>query len=101
FHIQLGKLRLSVSAQILIAKTTGDLVVLIQPRNHTALFEDLERLRQREKSSWLHARGYDVIARALGRRLNQVRRFDLGKALLIHVPVDFQEHAMTQTQVRL
>jgi hypothetical protein len=101
FHVELGKLRLPIGAQVLIAKTTCDLVVLIQPGNHADLFEDLGRLWQREKFSWLHARGHDVIARALGGRLDQVRRFDLGKPLLIHVLVDFQKHAMTQAQVGL
>ena len=67
-RVQPGKFfALPQSPQIFITKTAGDLVVLIQSRNHANLFQNLRRLRQREKLSRLYARGHDVIARAFGR----------------------------------
>ncbi len=95
------ELRLAVGAQVFVAKATRDLVVLIQAGDHANLFEDLGRLRQREEFSRLYARRHDVITRAFGRRLNQIRSFDLRKALLVHVPIDLEQQPMAQTQVRL
>ena len=95
------KLRLAIGAQVFVAKAARDLVVLVEAGNHANLFEDLRRLRQRKKLSRLHARRHDVVARAFGRRLDQIRSFDLGKALLVHVAIDFQQQAMAQAQIRL
>ena len=97
----MGKLRLAVGAQVFVAKATRDLVVLIQAGDHANLFEDLGRLRQREEFARLHARRHDVITRAFGSRLDQVRCFDLRKALLVHVLIDCQQQPMAQAQVRL
>ena len=45
-HIHLGKLRLAVGAQILIAETFDDLIVTVKTRHHQQLFEQLRRLGQ-------------------------------------------------------
>src|SRR6185503_12009695 len=65
--VELSKLGLPIRAQILVAKTSSDLKIFIQAGNHAQLFEQLRRLRQCKELSRLHARGNDVISRALGR----------------------------------
>src|SRR4030095_4239585 len=47
--VELRKFRLAVGAQILVAKTTRDLKILVESGNHAELFEQLRRLRQRKK----------------------------------------------------
>ena len=40
-EVKLGKFRLPVSAQVLIAEAAGDLVVSIEARDHEELLEEL------------------------------------------------------------
>ena len=87
--VELRKLRLAIGAQIFVTKTVRDLKVLIETADHAQLFEELRRLRQREKLSRENTRRHDVIARAFGRRFDQDRRFDLGETLRRHVAPDF------------
>src|SRR5262249_52432445 len=76
-HIELSEFRLTVSTQIFVAKTTRDLKVLIETRDHAQLLEELRRLGKGEKLPRLYARRHDVIAGAFGRGLDQNRRFNL------------------------
>src|SRR5262249_1405687 len=98
-NVELGKLRLAVSAQVFIAKTARDLVVLVQTRNHANLLKNLWALGQGKEFAGLHPGRHHVVAGAFGCGLDQVGSFDLGKALLVHVAIDFQKQAMPQAQV--
>jgi hypothetical protein len=99
--VELRELRLSIGAQIFVAKTVGDLKVLIEAADHAQLFEELRRLWQCKKLSGLNARRDDVVARAFRRRLNQYRSFDLTETLRSHVTPDLIGYAVTKMQVRL
>ena len=83
--VQLRELGLAISTQVFIAKATSDLKILIEPGNHAELFEELRRLRQRKELSWLHSSGHDVVARALGRRLDENWCFNLRETTTAHV----------------
>ena len=50
FDVDLGELGLTIGAQVLVAETTGDLIVAIGAGDHQDLLENLRRLRQRENS---------------------------------------------------
>ena len=88
FHVELGKLRLPVGAQVLVTKTAHDLVVALHSRHHQQLLEQLRRLRQGEERAALGAAGHQVIPRAFRGGPGQHRRFDIEKALVIQVGAD-------------
>ena len=46
FDIDLGKFRLTVSAQVFVTKTLGQLIVTVEASHHQQLLEQLRRLRQ-------------------------------------------------------
>ena len=48
-YIDLSEFRLAISAQVLIAETSSDLVVTVETRDHQQLLEELGRLRQRKE----------------------------------------------------
>jgi hypothetical protein len=79
-HVELRELGLPVGAQVLVAEAAADLEVLVEPRDHEDLLEDLRALRQRVPLAAVHAAGHEVVARALGRGLGEDRRLDLGEA---------------------
>ena len=83
--VELRKIRLSIGAQIFVAKTAHDLVVAFKARNHQQLLENLWRLRQREELARVRARRHQIIARTLGRGLGQHRRFDIDKTRVIQI----------------
>ena len=100
-HIELGELGLAVGAQILVAEAARDLEVLIVAGDHQQLLELLRRLRQRVELAGVDAAGHQVIARALGRGLDQDRRLDLQEAFAIEEIADELDHAVAQDQVLL
>src|SRR5687768_4769788 len=100
-HIELRKLRLSVGAEIFIAKTAGDLIILVETGDHRDLFEDLRRLRQREKLSGVNTRRYDEIARAFRGRLQKNRSFDLDKSAIVEIFADRANGFCTHADVVL
>ena len=80
-QIDLGKFRLPVGTQVFIAEATHNLKIFVAPGDHQNLLEQLRRLRQRIKRSWLHPAGDEIIARSLRRRSRHERRFDFKESL--------------------
>ena len=78
-HIELRKFRLAVGPEVFVAKTSGDLVILVKAGDHRQLFEYLRRLRQSKEFTGMYSRRHDKIAGTLGRRFEQYRRLDLDK----------------------
>ena len=48
-YIDLSEFWLTISAQVLIAETSSDLIVTVKTRDHQQLLEELRRLRQRKE----------------------------------------------------
>ncbi len=99
FQIELREFGLSIRAQVLVAETTHDLVIAVQPRHHQELLENLRRLRQCKKFARVGPAGDDVIAGSFRRRFRQHRRFDIDKAVLIEEIPHCPGHRMSQAQV--
>src|SRR3546814_18982578 len=76
-HVQLGELELAVRAQGLVAGAYRDLIIAIEAGHHQDLLEQLRRLRQRVELAFVHARGHQEVACALGRGLGQARGYDV------------------------
>ena len=79
-EVDLRVLGLAVGAQVLVAQAARELEVAVEARDHQDLLVDLRRLRQRVALAAVDAARHDVVARALGRRLDQHRRLDLEEA---------------------
>ena len=77
FHIDLGKFRLTVGAEIFITETAGDLVITVDPADHQKLFIDLWGLRECVKTSGVDAARNQIVARAFGSGFAEHRRFDV------------------------
>ena len=99
--VDLGEFGLAVGAQVLVAEALGDLVVAVVARDHEELLEQLRRLRQREELPGMHARGYQVVARAFGRRAGEHRRLDVDEAVRIEILPHRHGGAIAQHQVLL
>ena len=67
FNVNLREFRLPVGAQVFVAEAFGDLKIFIEPGNHQHLFEQLRRLRQREKMPRMHAARHEIITRPFRR----------------------------------
>ena len=67
FDIQLGKFRLAVGAQVLVAEAPYNLEITIEARNHQKLLEELGGLRQGVIAPVMQAAGHEVVPRAFGR----------------------------------
>ena len=80
--VDLRELGLPVGAQILVAEAAGDLEIAVKARHHQQLLVELGRLGQRIELAGMHAAGYEIVARALGRGLDEVGRLDVDKAVL-------------------
>ena len=77
--VELGELRLTVGAEVLIAITTSDLVVALHASDHEELFEQLWALRQGVPGSGLQASRHQEVTGAFGGRAGQRGRLDLDK----------------------
>ncbi len=82
--VNLAELELAVGALVLVAEAAGDLVIALDAADHEDLLELLRRLRQRVERPRLAAVRHEELARALGRALEEDRRLDFQKALLVH-----------------
>ncbi len=86
-EVDLRELELAVRAEVLVAKTAGDLEVLLEARHHQDLLEELRRLRQRVELAAVDARGDQEVAGALRGRARQHGSLDFEKAPLVqHLP---------------
>ena len=99
--VDLGEFGLAVGARVLIAETARDLHVAAEAADHQDLLEDLRRLRERVERAAVDARGDQIVARALGRRLDQRRRLDLEKVAIVEVIADRFDDAVAHRQVTL
>ena len=84
-EVDLGEFRLTVRAQIFVAKAAGHLHVAVEAREHQQLLVLLGRLRQREEIPREHARRHKVIAGALGSGFDEDRGLDLQKPVIVKV----------------
>src|SRR6266508_1458521 len=99
--VELGDLLDPVRAQVFIPEAACDLVVAIEAGDHEQLLEDLRRLRQREEAARLQPARHDEVARALGGRLEEDRRFDIREAISLHHPTDRRDETRAQAEVAL
>ena len=99
FDIELREFRLTVGTQILVAETTHDLVVAIQPRHHQQLLENLRRLRQREEFARIGATWNDVVTSTFGRCTRQHRRLNINEAVGIEIVTHRDRDLVAQHQV--
>ena len=83
--VDLRELRLTVGAQVFVAKTLHDLIVAIEARHHQHLLEQLRRLRQCVELAVMDAGGHQELPRAFRRRFVQDRRLDIDEAVLIEI----------------
>src|SRR5262249_58287992 len=93
--VHLREFRLSVGAQVLVAKAASDLEVAVESRDHEYLLEELRRLRQRVEVPGVHPARHEIVARALRRAARQRRRLDLDEALAVEIVAHRLDHAMT------
>ena len=100
-EVELGELGLSVAAQVLVAEAAGDLVVAVDPGDHQQLLELLGALRQRVDGPRLEPARDDEVARALGRRLDEVRRLDLDEPVRVVDLVDRLDEPRPEQQPAL
>ena len=101
FEVQLREFRLAVAAQILVAHAAGDLKIFLVAGHHQKLFELLRALRQRVKLAALHPAGNHIIPRSFRSRLDQHRRLDFQKALLIQIIAHELDRLVAQDEVLL
>ena len=84
--VELGELRLTVGARILVAETARDLHVAADAADHQNCLSNLRRLRQRVEMCRDETRlRHEVVARAFGRRLDEDRRLDLDEIVRVEV----------------
>ena len=95
-QIHLSEFRLTIRAEVFIAETLRNLVVLIDAGHHQQLLEQLRRLRQGKELALMRTRGHQVIARAFGGRASQNRRLDINEAVVIQIPADAGTNFRTQ-----
>ena len=79
FQVELGKFRLTVGAQVFIAKAAGNLKIAFNASHHEQLLKLLRALRQRIEFPGMKTAGHNKIARTLWRALEQNRRLNLQK----------------------
>ena len=90
-----------IEAQVFVAEAAGDLEIAVEPRDHEQLLVDLRRLRQRVTLARVHARRDEIVARALGCRLGEDRRFDLQEVELAECAPRSLQQPVAQDQVGL
>ena len=83
--VDLGELRLTVGAQILVTEAAHDLEVAVVAGDHQQLLEGLRRLRKGVELSRIHPGWHDKVAGSLRSGLDQVRSLDLHEVVCIEV----------------
>ena len=101
FAVNLRELRLTVGAQVFVAKALGDLVVAVKSRHHQHLLEQLRRLRQRKELPVMHPRRHQVVTRTFRRGLGQHRCFNVDESLCIEVAAYRHRDSIAQHHVLL
>src|SRR5256712_5296795 len=98
-EVELGELRLAISALVLVAVAAHDLEVAVHPRHHQELLVELRRLGQRVDVARLQPAGNQVIARPFRRTADQNRRLDLDKALVVEKVPNRLGHPVTELEI--
>jgi hypothetical protein len=99
--VELRDLLDPVCAQVFVPEAACDLVVAVEASDHEQLLEDLRRLRKCEEAARLQPARHDEVARALGGRLEEDRRFDVREAVSLHHPTDRRDETRAQAEVAL
>ena len=86
--VHLGELGLTVGAQILVAVAVSQLEIAVKAGQHQDLLIELRALGQCIEVARLHAAGHQIVARTLGRGLDEGRGLDLGKVILAEIVAD-------------
>ena len=81
--VYLGKLRLTVGSQVLVAEAFCYLIISVETRDHKKLLIKLRRLRQRVETTLVNSGRNEIISRALGRGPAEHRRFHFDETVLV------------------
>src|SRR4030042_6147297 len=84
-HIDLGKFRLSIRAEVLVPETTDNLKVPVKSRDHQDLFKNLRGLRQGVKMTGIYSARNQIISRPLGSALGVHGGLSLYKSARVKV----------------
>ena len=97
--VDLGKFRLTIGTQILVAEALHHLEVPVDTGDHQQLLVGLRGLRKGVELSRIHPRGDDKVSRALRSGLDQERRLHLHKLLSIEVATDQLCHPVAEGEI--
>ena len=100
-NIQLGKLRLAVSTQILIAEAADNLEILLHAGEHQNLLVNLRRLRQGIELARIQAARHQKVTGTLRGGLAEHRSLNLQKAVPVKVITHNLGNAMAQHEILL
>ena len=81
--VELGELRLTVGAEVLVAVAARDLEVALHARHHQQLLEQLRTLRKRIPAAGLKSRRHQEVASTFRRRTREGRSFDLHEVVRV------------------
>ena len=99
--VHLGEFGLAVGAQVFVAETLDDLVVLVKTAHHQQLLEGLWALWQRVELAGIHAAGHHEVAGTFRRRLDQDGCFHIDKIDAVEVLPGLDVDPMAQQEVAL
>ena len=99
--VQLGKLRLAVSAQILIPEAAHNLEILLHAGQHENLLVNLRRLRQGIELARIQAARHQKVTGTLRSGLAEHRSLNLQKAVPVKVITHNLGNAMAQHEILL
>ena len=94
--VHLGKLRLTVGAQVLIAEAASNLIIALNAGNHKHLLELLRALRQRVELAGVRTARHNVVTCAFRRAVCQDRRFNFNEVALVECLAHGLSHNVTQ-----
>ena len=97
-NVDLGELRLAIGTQVLVAETTGNLIITLDTAAHEHLLELLRALRKRVELTGIRAAGNQIVAGTLGGGVGKDRGLDLDEPALVERPADSLRNHMTQFQ---
>ncbi len=100
-NIDLGEFRLTVSTQILITETSGNLEILLHTGNHQQLLENLRRLRQSPEVSLVDSGRHQIVTGTLWCRTGQNWCFHFHEAVFIQIVAGNHADLVPQHQILL
>src|SRR4030043_382934 len=100
-HIDLGKFRLSIRAEVLVPETTDNLKVPVKSRDHQDLLKKLRGLRQGVKMTGIDSARNQIISRPLGSAFGEHGCLDLQKSERVKVISHLFRHTVSEDQILL